>query len=81
MMNSVWSFATDWYNAPFSILFVLCLLMSVAQWVGLGVDAEHDADGLILISTAAWRLQLKRFTSAEYNSRPNDTDNLISASA
>ena len=44
-MTNLLSFITAWYNLPFSILLILCVLLGVLQLVGLGGEgSEHDAD-------------------------------------
>jgi len=47
-MNTLWGFVTAWFNVPFTALFVLSLLMAVAQVFGLlgehNGDADADAD-------------------------------------
>lgn len=43
-MNTLWSFITAWFNAPFTALFVLSLLMAAAQVFGLLGEHDGDAD-------------------------------------
>jgi membrane protein implicated in regulation of membrane protease activity len=51
MTNTFWSYFSyfsffgAWFNAPFSLLFVLCLLMGMAQLIGLSGDVDPDVDG------------------------------------
>lgn len=48
MTNTFWSylgFFVTWFNVPFSLLFVLCLFMGMAQLIGLSGDVDHDIDG------------------------------------
>jgi membrane protein implicated in regulation of membrane protease activity len=44
MLNNFWGFLSAWFNAPFSVMFVLCVVMGVAQLIGLGGDVETEAD-------------------------------------
>jgi membrane protein implicated in regulation of membrane protease activity len=43
----------SWFNVPFSLLFVLCLLMGVAQLIGLSGDVDPDVDGDADVGTDA----------------------------
>ena len=43
-MNTLWGFVTAWFNVPFTALFVLSLLMAVAQVFGLLGEHDSDAD-------------------------------------
>jgi membrane protein implicated in regulation of membrane protease activity len=44
MLNNAWSFIVTWYNLPFTILLVLAGVFAVLQLVGLGGEADQDAD-------------------------------------
>ena len=52
MLNNLTSFLFAWYNLPFTVLLIACIVLAVFQLMGLGGDhdsegeagVEHDAD-------------------------------------
>lgn len=42
LLSFLWSFATAWYNLPFTLSLLVCVLLGALQFIGLGQD--HDAD-------------------------------------
>jgi membrane protein implicated in regulation of membrane protease activity len=43
MLNDLTSFLFAWYNLPFTILLIACIVLAVFQLMGLGGD--HDSEG------------------------------------
>ena len=44
MLTETLTFITAWYNLPFTIMLVLCVLAAVLQLIGLDTDSDADAD-------------------------------------
>jgi membrane protein implicated in regulation of membrane protease activity len=44
MLQSILAFVTAWYNLPFTILLLICVILALLQWVGLSGEHDTDAD-------------------------------------
>jgi hypothetical protein len=40
----LWTFATAWYNLPFTLALLAFLTLSALQFIGLGEDQDTDHD-------------------------------------
>jgi membrane protein implicated in regulation of membrane protease activity len=42
-MAEIIGFLFAWYNLPFTLMLLACLVLAALQWIGLGGEQEHEA--------------------------------------